>query len=248
VEGYGRQLYRPAYQQLGWEGAAGEAPERQLLRRDVVDFLASTARDPEVRAAAAKRGRRYLGHGRDGKLHAEVVSPDLADVALRVAGEEADPPLFEAMLSHFQRSHDEDLRAKLLRGLGAARRPELAARALELTLDPRLKVNEMMTPLWTQLWTDHSRAPAWHWLETNLDRLTEKLSSRGSGWLPSAATAFCSEDKARAAQALFGPRVGKLVGGPRELNKALETIRLCTARRQAQLPSVKRFFAAKPSK
>ncbi|MBW2456952.1 MAG: M1 family metallopeptidase, partial [Deltaproteobacteria bacterium] len=248
VEAYGRKLYGPTYRRLGWQSAPGETPERQLLRKNVINFLASTARDPDVRKAAAARGRRFLGQGADGKLHRDAVSPDLAAVVLRMAGEEADETLFDACLTHLGRAQDEDLRVNLLGALGAVRRPKLARRALALTLDPRLKINEMMTPLWIQLWTDHSRDAAWRWLESNIDPLTEKLSSRGAGWLPGTARVFCSEEKARAAHDLFAERVTQLSGGPRELDKALESIRLCAARRQAQLASVRRFFEAQRSK
>ncbi len=102
----------------------------------------------------------------------------------------------------------------------------------------------MMTPLWIQLSMDHTRAAAWRWVEDNLARLTKKLSSRGAGWLPGAATVFCSEEKALAAKELFAERATQLAGGPRELDKALESMRLCSARREAQLPSVKPFVEA----
>jgi len=54
---------------------------------------------------------------------------------------------------------------------------------------------------------------------------------------------FCSEERAAEVEAFFGPRIEALPGGPRNLRGALEAIRLCAARVEAQRDSTLRFFA-----
>ncbi len=57
MEAYAQKLYAPVLKSLGWAPAAGAAgaPERALLRQEVIYFLAAVARDPAVRREAARR-------------------------------------------------------------------------------------------------------------------------------------------------------------------------------------------------
>jgi len=58
-EAFASELYAPAWKELGWRAAKGavEDGDRALLRRDLISFLAWTARDPALRAlfSGAKR-------------------------------------------------------------------------------------------------------------------------------------------------------------------------------------------------
>ena len=126
----------------------------------------------------------------------------------------------------------------------AAQKPELAARARELTLDSRLKVIEAMAPLNVQLQQAETREAAWKYFTDHLDAIIARLPPGRSGGLPWQGNAFCDRAKADEVQRLFGPRIGKLEGGPRNLAGALESMRLCAARKDAQLESMKSFFKA----
>lgn len=250
---YAQALYAPAYRDLGWaprpakpvSAAAPTAPaepaERALLRRDVIDFLALEAQDPGVRKEAAARGRAYVEGGR---VHPEAVTPDLAEVAIAVAIQESDAALFDRALAALERTDDEVARSALVRGLGSARAPDLAARARELVLDARVRPREAGGLLQAQLAQPETREAAWRWMEERMDALVARLTPRGSGWLPWTATSFCDRAHADRASALFGPRVSALHGGPRTLAGALEAVNLCVARRKAQEPSLRAFFTA----
>src|SRR6185369_11290687 len=101
MEAYEQRLYAPILQNVGWEPQKGKAEDedRTVLRREVIEFLAEQAKDAKVRKEAAARGRAYLGIGKDGALHLDAVSADLAGVALRVLGEEGDAGVFDAARS-----------------------------------------------------------------------------------------------------------------------------------------------------
>ena len=58
-------------------------------------------------------------------------------------------------------------------------------------------------------------------------------------WL---ATAFCGEKHARRVEVFFQPRVAALSGGPRNLQGALEELRLCGAKLKAHEADLKALF------
>jgi alanyl aminopeptidase len=53
---------------------------------------------------------------------------------------------------------------------------------------------------------------------------------------------FCDKRRAAETERLFAPRVAALAGGARDLAGAVEEMRLCAARREAQEGSAKAFF------
>jgi alanyl aminopeptidase len=250
VDAHGRKLYAAAYRDLGWGPAKGktEQPERQMLRQEVIGFLAQTARDPAARKEAVLRGKAYVGHGGDGAIHPEAVDPNLAAVALAVAAEDADAAFFDALVGKLAATSDEVVRGRLLGAIAAVRAPELAARARALTLDPRLKVSEVMTPLGVQLGQPETREAAWKYLVDNLDAIAARLPPGRAGGLPWAGTNFCDAARAQELERIFAPRMPKLQGGPRNLAGALESIRLCAARKDKHLPGVRAFFQQQKAK
>ncbi|MBI4701408.1 MAG: M1 family metallopeptidase [Deltaproteobacteria bacterium] len=245
VEAFGRVLLGPVQARLGWDAAPGEPPERELLRVEVTSFLALSARDPALRQEAARRGRAYVGFGTDGRIHPEAVDPDLASVALAVAGEQADAALYDALLGLLPTVQDDEVRARLVTALGAALDPELSRRALALPLDPRLRVNEALSPLWAQLGRPETRAGAWAWIQAHLDELAARLPLWTVAGLPWLASYFCDEQHAAEAELLFGSRARSMPGAAHNLDGAVEEVRLCAASKAAQLASAREFFESR---
>ncbi len=242
VEATARKLYQPLFAKLGWDPSPSEPTERALLRRKVLGFLASTGRDPKIRAEALRRGKLFLGIGKDKALHREVIDTNLTSVMMWITGEEADQTIFDAALDHLGKTRDEAVRGPLLSALGAVRDPTLAARARTLVFDQRLKVNEATRPLWGQLSHERTRELTWSWLKSHIDRVIERLPPRHAGWLPNVATVFCSQAHAADAKQLFEQRMSKLAGGPRSLATAVETIGLCAARKAMHLAPLRSYF------
>ncbi|HEX2569322.1 MAG TPA: M1 family metallopeptidase [Polyangia bacterium] len=251
VATYGRELYRPLYKQLGWgepvpKAETTPAAERaRLLRREVISFLRGTVHDPEVQREAARRGRSYLGYGGDGAIHAEAVDANLVDPALEAAAAEGDRALYDAMLERLFRSDDALLRGRLLQAAGAVTDPALAERSRALTLEPRLFQRERMIAIDAQLAMPETQGPAWEWLKSHLQAVIPLLPETYVTLLPLSASSFCDAAHAEEAQAVFGPGIDRLPGGPRNLAEALERIRLCTALRATQGESARRFFTAR---
>jgi cytosol alanyl aminopeptidase len=246
VRAYAGELYGPAFRALGWQPKKGEAeaPARTVLRRSVIEFLALTARDGAVRREAAARGRAYLGKG--GEAHAgSGVSPELAGVALQVAAQESGAPFFDALVTALAAEVRDDERRRILAALGGVTAPELAARARELTLDPRVHGNELPVLLQAQLARAETRDATWAFFTTNLDKLLARMPGGYASRLAWVGTSYCDRAHRDELEKLFGTRAAALEGGPRDLAGALENMNLCIARRAAQEPSARAFFAHK---
>ena len=240
---HGQRLYRSQYRRLGW-GARGrreEDGETKLLREDVLGFLALTAEDAQARRQGAQLGRAYV---RGGAIHADAVDSNVAGLALSLAVQEGDAAFFDQLTEMLFASTDATVRSRILAALGSARDPTLAARARALSLDARLRVNEVMRPLWSQAGVDESREALWQWVTENFDALASRVGPHDAGRLPRLFAGFCDEPHAAAVEELFRPRIDDLPGGPRNLAGALEGIRLCAARVEAHREATTEFFAS----
>jgi hypothetical protein len=108
-------------------------------------------------------------------------------------------------------------------------------------LDPR-EVRGVITSQWRE-----TRPIVWEYVKQNFDELNSRLpGARGISYgatLPSAASGFCEEAHAAEVESFFQPRIAGLSGGARNLASVVESIRLCSARRNALEPSVRQFLA-----
>jgi alanyl aminopeptidase len=242
AEAFARRLYAPALARLGWTPRTDEDGETRLLRARVLGFLADVGQDPAVRREAAARGRKLVGKIGDGVLDTDAVAGELVDVVLAVAVQDGDAAFFAGVLRERAASTDTLTRARLLTALGATHDPALAAHARDLALDPTLHLDEIERPLWRQTADVETRAATWDWLRAHFDALEARLSRRRVGDTPWMAGGFCDESRAAEVDAFFAPRIRDLAGGPRNLAGALESIRLCAARVEAQRESARVFL------
>ncbi|MEJ7728501.1 MAG: M1 family metallopeptidase [Polyangiaceae bacterium] len=246
VEAYGRKIFAKKYREVGWAAPQGKAepPERRMLRKEVVSFMVTGARDAGARREAAARGKAYLGIGKDDAFHPEAVDPNLAEAALAALGETESATAFDALSARLDRTTDEVVRRRLLAGLGAPRDAATAARARTLTLDPRLRVIEALLPLGAQLAEPTTREAAWKYFVENVDAILARLSPARAAGVISVAAVFCDRARADEVERVLGPRWTQLEGGARNLAATLETIRICAARRDKQLAETRAWFTA----
>ncbi len=85
---------------------------------------------------------------------------------------------------------------------------------------------------------------AWGWLKAPIADVIARLPRHHAGGsLVSATRSYCDEEHAKGVESFFAPKIEAIEGGPRTLASTLEDIRLCAARRKAQEPSAREFFA-----
>lgn len=236
-------LYRARAGRLGFTPRANEDGDARLLRRDVLGFMAQHARDERTRRDAARLGRAYLGIGGDGALHRDAVASDLVGIAISMAIQEGDQATWDATFAHLFTTEDAVLRGGILAGLASTEDPVLASRALDLALEPRLRVNEVLIPVSVQSENAAGRARAWAWFQEHFDALSARIATTRVGAAPWLFSGFCSRPEAEQLRGFFEPRVSELPGGPRNLRGAIEAVELCAARKEAQQSSVESFLS-----
>ncbi|MBL8351152.1 MAG: M1 family metallopeptidase, partial [Burkholderiaceae bacterium] len=242
-----RRSYGPRIAALGTEPRAGDSDDDRLLRETLLAALAHLGRDPALRAALADQGRRVLGLGAagaaapgDGRLRPAAVAPDRRGLALRIAMEEGDVQVFDALRAALAATQDAGLRSQLLLAMGGARAPELQARARALALEPdALRRNEIALLLGERQggsapWLGGdpvAQQAAREWIDRHFDTLAARVAPFGAALAKILGNGLCSAEQADALQAANAGRMRMLEGGPRSLAQEVERVRLCAALR-----------------
>lgn len=245
VEAYARKLYG-RYDIAGdfKKGGAPDDANQRAFESEVAGFLADTGRDQQVRKAADAAAMRLLGLGGHGKPDFSAVASDFIPVALTVAVQDKDKPVFDTLEQAFRHAQNPIIRSVTLAAMTSATDPELAARVRALSLDPdAVRQNEAMSIWFGQLGQPETREATWQSFQKNFDRIVGRVSADRMGALPRVAEFFCSDRKAAEVKAFLVPRLAKYPATRRAMRQAMETAHLCAAQRQAQSASARKFFS-----
>ena len=228
-----RAWYAPRLATLGTLPREGEDDDVRLLRSGLINTLASTAREPALRAELAAQGRAVLGLSVDGKpgdgmLHPDAASVEERGLALSLAMELGDAEVFDALLRQFEASNDPALRRQLLSAAGQARQPELSARARDYALKPIVRRNELTSLIRLDSDNPADWPAARQWMEANYAAVSAKLGN-GASMARMYSANMCSPAEAELMSAKWGERLRTVEGGPRSLAQTVESIDLCAA-------------------
>jgi alanyl aminopeptidase len=217
---------------LGFAPRAGEDEETSLLRPALVALLAERGDDKPLIAEASTVAQRWLDDP-------AAVPQDVATTALMITARRGGRPLFERIRAELKKSNHTQRRNALLSALANFRDPALANESLALMLGDELDPRERMRMLWRDERTlDLSLA----FVDRNFLALRGRVSGEAMGAMPNTFEGFCDEGHREAVSRVFKDRVSDLVGGPRNLAQALESISLCAAQRRAQESSLRAFL------
>jgi alanyl aminopeptidase len=238
------ELYKPLFDKLKLDGKPNEDPRVRERRTLAINAL-TEAEDPATLDALAAKGRPVLDLDNPDKsarkIHLEKIAPDLAGEAI-AAVVDRDPSTWDDVNALFSNETDSQTRGYLLGALAGTHDATNAPKALALTLDPRLKVNEVMWPIGAQASDVRTRDAAWTWFQKNYDAVAARSPEDGRGHLARLFSSYCSEDRAQELEAFFGPKKDKTPGMERALAQALESVRLCAAKKAAHEESAKKMF------
>lgn len=225
--------------QLGWTNRPGDSDDTRAIRSAIVPLLAIGGEDPELGAQATKLAAAWI---QDRKS----VDREMAPLILVAAARRGGRALFDRLVTEMRKTTDQRERMEMGVALAAFKDPSIMRDALALILNPGegLDARELTRMITTQ-WRE-TRDTVWDFVKQNFEVLNARLpGARGipyAATLPNVMSGFCSEQDAAAVQGFFEPRLASLSGGPRNLARAVEEIRLCAARRSALQPGAERFL------
>ncbi|MEO8670600.1 MAG: M1 family metallopeptidase [Tahibacter sp.] len=242
-------LYLPRLRSLGYTRRVGESEDDSLLRASLVDFLAMTVRNSEVRKALLNQADAAFALSDNKHLNLGAANADLLGNVLAVAVQERGVAAFDAISAEIAQQSDPNLRKSLIASLGATTDPALSERARNFALSDAVKIGEMSRLLGVNRAQPENRAAFWSWFQSHFAPLAKRTPAFAQGKLPEyAAEDWCDGAQGAALQKFFDMHASALIGGAQGVTRAREAIGLCDALRQHQDPEALRQWLKRAGK
>jgi alanyl aminopeptidase len=230
-----RKLYQTRAHEMGWRAHPGEDDNTKQLRRSLLPLVADVGRDAELIKQATELTWKWLdAHG--------AVDPEIVFGVLVVATRNGDQKLFDRLHADAKKTTDRVERERLLGAMGSFVDPKLVSQSLAIILTDEFELREATGMLQGGLRDPRTRELAYRFVKDHFDEIANKLPQMYRPFLAFSFVALCDEARKPEIQAIFGPRIEKLDGGPRIFAQALESLSLCAAQRKAQTPGVEAFL------
>jgi alanyl aminopeptidase len=230
-----RKMFGDRARRLGWSVDEDEDDDTRLLRASLLDLVTGEGQDAVLAAEGRKLALAWLDD------HASV-DPNLVGVALEAAARFGDRGLFDRFLAEAKQAKDRRDRQRLLSALASFRDPELVNRAMSIVLTDQFDIRESSVLLYGGLSEPHTRRQVYDFVKANLDAVLSRMPEQSGRGLIRIGTAQCDASLKPELEFLFKERMGKIQGGPRTYEQALEQLDLCVKRREAQRPGVVSFL------
>jgi aminopeptidase N/puromycin-sensitive aminopeptidase len=229
-----RKNFAPALARLG-APAAGEAPDKSLLRAVLYGLLGNIGGDPRIIADARQVSDQYL---RD----PASVDPTLAATALNVAAHNGDAAFFEQLQRVSQMDADPQLREQAFRALASFRDAALVVRALDYALSAQVKNQDSLTVVQLEMRDRRTRDMTWQYVQQNWPRVEAQITTWMGGSLVESMGSFCSADRSSQVTEFFKEHAVSATA--HALDKARDSIADCVELRATQGPALKQWLQA----
>jgi alanyl aminopeptidase len=238
---YATAIYERRIELLGLPSGAESEEEATLLTSAVTRFLATYARDRDLRMDLARAGRAHVGYTSGQGGESATLAPDLVGTALLVAVQDSPPEFFDHLVELLRESNQTLLRSQILTALGHAEDPLLLARARNLLLDESVR-NSETSPLLAALARPAALEGTWSWFEGNAPALVERFPANYGYYLPAYFNGFCTLEDGDRLRAVLGQFSDDVPGLERVLRQTEEIVAICAAYRQRHSEDARRFF------
>ncbi|MET0589429.1 MAG: M1 family metallopeptidase [Novosphingobium sp.] len=219
-------LYRPLLTQHGFEpraGAhAGDDPDRQQRRTQIVGWLAGQGKDAELNKKLADAAKAWLSGV------TKALDPAWFNLAFDAHVAAGGVPAAKALFDRALASEDPVFRPIALSSVAESGKEDVARWLLEEVKDDRLRSSEKIRVLLPGILDNaKTRDYGYSWLVANFD----KIVSAGGGIfatsrLPQILNGFCSVEKADQIARDIRPRLAN-TPGRLELERTIERVRNC---------------------
>ena len=237
LQQFGRELYRPVVNKVGWEPKAGEGHLDALLRSTVLGRMGSYE-DGATLAEANSRFDKYLEYPAS-------LDPDLRGIVFGLAAYQADRTTYDTLwdLQAKATLHEEKMRF-----LGALTRPKNEAflqETLERSMTDEVRAQDSVLVMVTTAANRHGRDLAWQFIKKNWSELDRRYGKGGFMImrLVSATQSFTTEERAKEVEEFF--REHPVPAAQRTVQQSLEKIRLNARWLEKNRDELARWFDAR---
>jgi alanyl aminopeptidase len=224
----------PVYRRFGPSVKPGEDVQITRLRPNLLAWLGSEARDPQLLALAKQQVPLVLENS-------EAIDPDLRGTFMMLAAVDGDEALFDAYRQKFESLSVPDEQVSYLRALGDFRDLAITRRALDYVLTATISPDKLME-IPRNVSNDQERQSiAWEWIRANYDAIAQRVPRFALSFMPFFA-GDCSSTRLVEATAFFAQPAHNVPGTDRSLAQMAESVSICSTIRERERPAVKRFL------
>lgn len=220
---------------LGFSQHPGESMDDTLLRPRVQRGMGIVGADPATRAEALRLTKAWL-------VDPKAVEQEMLGSVLGIAATSGDVALFDALEAAAAKEQDRRIRRQIIEAMGRFRDPAAVEKGLALVLSGKFDVRESGGIAWTLSGDRTTRQMVFDWVKRTWDPLAAALPEQYTAGLVWATTGFCDAAHRDEISAFFGPRLAKVSGGPNNLEKVVDIVGICIARREKQEAGVTDFL------
>lgn len=235
-------IYQPKLAALRFDpraGAhAGDAPDRQKLRQDLVALVAGEAHDPAVRGTLASAARAYLAGDR------KALDQAFLRTALEIHVADGGLPAARALMAKMLDTQDGVFRSAALAALGGGGDPQVGRWLLGTLDNPKLRSTDRTTLLQALMIEPTTRDMAFDWLKANFDRLASDAGLFAVLGLMNMPARFCSVEKAREIETVLRPKAETYQRGVLALDRTVELVHDCGVLEEAKGKEIADAFTA----
>lgn len=207
------EMFRGAWEELGWVASRGEADDRRLRRAAVLRIAGEIAEDPAIAAGAERRFPAYLR--RRTSIDANLTDSLVSIVARRGGAEE-----FERYLRAAETAKTPQDRRRFQCALAEFARPALVDRTLSLTVTEAIATQDVGIVLVRLLANRAARARTWEFITKRWPALSRRLPPMMVSRLVDATPMLKTKEYERDVAAFF--RAHPVPTARRALQQALE--------------------------
>ena len=234
AQAFGRSIFGPMAERIGWDPKAGEGHLDALLRSTVLSQLGAygdggTLQEGKARFAA------YL----DDRAN---VNPDIRGLVFGLAAQSGDRSTYDEMWQRHGEASMEEEKVRLLIALSRFEQPELLAETLERSLTDAVRVHDTITAAAAVAGNRQGRDMAWEFLKDNWDEFHRRYSEGGFGLmrLVSITSGFTTAERREDVERFFADH--PTPAAERSIRQSLERIRLNIAWLDRNRDDLARWF------
>ena len=240
-DAYGRELFRRAGEQSGWDPKPREGHLDALKRSTVLSRLGHHSYRP-VLAEAGRRFARYL-------KEPSTLHPDLRGVVYNLVGQQADQATYETLWELQRKAALQEEQVRLLMALSHPRDERLLQETLRRSLTDAVRSQDAVLVITTVAASRPSvgRDLAWSFVKDNWDELYRRYAESGFliRRLVQIAQEFTTPEAVKDVERFFRGREAPEVR--RAVQQAIEKIRVNAAWLKSNGKALERWFASRSS-
>lgn len=225
-----RELLRPLYTKLSFSTAASETAQIRELRASVIEALAHTGNDSEVKEKACELFAQW-------KQDRKVLDPNLVGSIIGICAANGDAELFDELASLLEKSVTPQDEQHFLRGLASFSDSSLLLKTLENALDPqKIRTQDAPFTVAAVMRNQAGKQHAWSFIKTNWQKLQSLYPESGLVRMCQAVSALDEAHQEEEVRDFFD--ANEVPSGRKQILQALEQLRinvLFRSREQASL-------------